>query len=106
MILIQDTEVLLLDEPTTFLDLAHQIEILDLLKQLNENTKKTIVIVLYELSQTSKYAHNLVCMKEGTIYSSGAVEEVFNENMIKDVFGIDSIIIQDPIRNKSMCIPK
>ena len=86
MALTQDTEVLLLDESTTYLDLAYQIEILELLKDLNKKTNKTIVIVIHELNQAARYADNFVCMKKGSIYSQGRVETVFTENMLKDVF--------------------
>ena len=106
MALTQDTDVLLLDEPTTYLDLAHQIEILELLKDLNNKTKKTIVIVIHELNHAARYAHHLVCMKKGNIYSQGEVEDVFNEDMLRDVFGVDSIVISDPITQRPMCIPK
>ncbi len=106
MALTQDTDILLLDEPTTYLDLAYQIEILELLKDLNNKTKKTIVIVIHELNQAARYADNLVCMKKGKIYSQGRVETVFNENMLRDVFGVDSIVIFDPITSRPMCIPK
>ena len=106
MALAQDTKVLFLDEPTTYLDLAYQIEILELLKDLNKKTKKTIVTVIHELNQAARYADNLVCMKKGKIYSQGRVETVFTENMLKDVFGVDSIVILDPITSRPMCIPK
>ena len=76
MALTQDTDVLLLDEPTTYLDLAHQIEILELLMDLNNKTKKTIVIVIHELNHAARYAHNIVCMKNGNIYSQGGVDDV------------------------------
>ena len=105
-LLLQNPDVLLLDEPTTYLDLAHQIEILELLKDLNNKTKKTIVIVIHELNHAARYAHNLVCMKQGNIYSQGEVEDVFNEDMLRDVFGVDSIVISDPITQRPMCIPK
>lgn len=106
MALAQDTEILLLDEPTTYLDLAYQIEILELLKNLNQKTKKTIVLVIHELNQASRYADNLVCMKKGQVYSQGKVKEVFNEKMLKEVFGINCIIMPDPITNRPMCISK
>ena len=105
MALTQNTDILLLDEPTTYLDLAYQIEILELLKDLNKKTKKTIVTVIHELNQAARYADNLVCMKKGKIYSQGRVETVFTENMLKDVFGVDSIVILDPITSRPMCIP-
>lgn len=106
MALTQNTDILLLDEPTTYLDLAYQIEILELLKDLNKKTKKTIVTVIHELNQAARYADNLVCMKKGKIYSQGRVETVFTENMLKDVFGVDSIVILDPITSRPMSIPK
>ena len=106
MTLAQETEIIMLDEPTTYLDLAYQIEILELLKDLNKKTKKTIVIVIHELNQAARYADNLVCMKNGKIYSKGKVHDIFNETMLKDVFGIDSIVIPDPITNRPMCIPR
>ena len=102
MALTQNTDILLLDEPTTYLDLAYQIEILELLKDLNKKTKKTIVTVIHELNQAARYADNLVCMKKGKIYSQGRVETVFTENMLKDVFGVDSIVILDPITSRPM----
>ena len=106
MALAQQTDILLLDEPTTYLDIAYQVEILELLKDLNKKTKKTIVIVIHELNQAARYADNLVCMKNGKIYSKGKVHDIFNETMLKDVFGIDSIVIPDPITNRPMCIPR
>lgn len=106
MVLTQDTDVLLLDEPTTYLDLAYQIEILNLLKELNEKTKKTIVMVIHELNQAARYAHHLICMRKGHIHSQGAVSEVFTAQMIEEVFGMKSIIIPDPITGKPMCIPQ
>ena len=105
MALAQETEVLLLDEPTTYLDLAYQIEILNLLKRLNSTTKKTIIMVLHELNQAARYADYLICMKKGIIHSEGKVEEVFNESMIREVFKIDSKIIDDPVTLKPMCVP-
>lgn len=105
MSLAQETDVLLLDEPTTYLDLAYQIEILNLLRKLNNTTKKTIIMVLHELNQAAKYADYLICMKKGRIQSQGRVEEIFNESMIREVFRIDSKIIDDPVTFKPMCVP-
>ena len=97
--------LLLLDEPTTYLDLSHQIEVLELLKELNRKFGKTIVIVHHELNQAAKYGDNLICMKSGQVYSTGTVDNVFNEKMLKEVFGVNAIIIDDPISNRPMCIP-
>lgn len=106
MVLTQGTDILLLDEPTTYLDLAYQIEILELLKDLNKKFGKTIVIVHHDLNQAAKYGDNLICMKKGKVYMDGNIEDVFNEKMLKEVFGVNAIIINDPISNKPMCIPK
>ena len=105
MALTQGTDILLLDEPTTYLDLSHQIEVLELLKELNRKFGKTIVIVHHELNQAAKYGDNLICMKSGKVYSTGTVDNVFNEKMLKEVFGVNAIIIDDPISNRPMCIP-
>ena len=105
MALTQGTDILLLDEPTTYLDLSHQIEVLELLKELNRKFGKTIVIVHHELNQAAKYGDNLICMKSGQVYSTGTVDNVFNEKMLKEVFGVNAIIIDDPISNRPMCIP-
>lgn len=106
MTLTQESDVVLLDEPTTYLDLAYQIETLELLRKLNKTTKKTIVIVLHELNQASRYADNLICMKKGKVYCEGKVEEVFDDNMIREVFGLNTLIIEDPVSKRPMCIPK
>lgn len=105
MALTQETDILFLDEPTTYLDLAYQIEILELLKNLNKTTGKTIVMVLHELNQASRYADHLISMKNGKIYSQGNVEKVFNSKMLEDVFGLNAKIIEDPIAYKPMCVP-
>ncbi|WP_017295674.1 ABC transporter ATP-binding protein [Geminocystis herdmanii] len=105
MTLAQNTEILLLDEPTTFLDLAHQIEVLDLLKELNHKLDRTIVIVLHELNLASRYADYLVAMKEGYIYAQGKPDAVMTPEIIKEVFNLDSHIILDPITNTPLCIP-
>lgn len=105
MTLAQNTEILLLDEPTTFLDLAHQIEVLDLLKELNHKLERTIIIVLHELNQAARYADYLVAMKEGYIYAKGKPEEVMTSEIIKEVFGLESHIISNPITNTPLCIP-
>ncbi|MBE9221207.1 ABC transporter ATP-binding protein [Cyanobacterium stanieri LEGE 03274] len=105
MTLAQNTEILLLDEPTTFLDLAHQIEVLDLLTELNHRLGRTIVIVLHELNQAARYADYLVAMKEGYIYVQGKPEEVMTTENIWEVFGLSAQIIADPVSNTPLCIP-
>lgn len=105
MTLAQDTDLLLLDEPTTYLDLAHQIDILDLLHTLNVDHGKTIVMVLHDLNLAARYAHHMIAMRNGAIHTQGAPAEIFNESMVKAVFGLDCRIIEDPIFGTPLCIP-
>lgn len=105
MALAQDTDILLLDEPTTFLDLAHQIEVLDLLYELNQTQGRTIVMVLHDLNQACRYADYLVVMQQGHIYTQGAPAEVMTEVMVEEVFGLKSSIVRDPVAGTPMCIP-
>ncbi len=105
MTLAQNTNTLLLDEPTTFLDLAHQIELLDLLYELNKTKERTIVMVLHDLNQACRYADHLVVIKGGEIYTQGIPELVITEKTIKEVFGLESKIIRDPVTGTPLCIP-
>lgn len=105
MALAQNTEILLLDEPTTFLDLAHQIEILDLLTELNETQNRTIVMVLHDLNQAARYADHLVVIEQGQIYDQGSPTQVMTEAMVHQVFGIESRIVPDPVVGTPMCVP-
>ena len=105
MTLAQETDTLLLDEPTTFLDLAHQIEVMDLLAELNARKGASIVVVLHDLNQAARYAHTLVVMKAGRIYAQGEPQEVMTAETLKEVFGLESCIIRDPVSGTPMCIP-
>lgn len=105
MTLAQNTDILLLDEPTTFLDLAHQIEVLDLLYDLNQSRQCTIVMVLHELNQACRYADFMIAMREGHIYAQGTPAEVMTEATVREVFGLESHIIQDPVAGTPLCIP-
>lgn len=105
MALAQDTEILLLDEPTTFLDLAHQIELLDLLYDLNHFQERTIVMVLHDLNQACRYGDNLIVLRDGQIVTQGHPEQVMTVGMVRLVFGLESQIIQDPVTGTPMCIP-
>ena len=91
MSLAQNTEVLLLDEPTTYLDIYHQIEILEVVKKLNEEHNITIVMV----NQAIKYSHNIVIMKNGSIVNEGSPSKIINENIIKDVYQVEGFIGKD-----------
>ncbi|MDZ8237671.1 ABC transporter ATP-binding protein [Nostoc sp. ChiQUE01b] len=105
MALAQDTDILLLDEPTTFLDLAHQIEVLDLLYELNQTQGRTIVMVLHDLNQACRYADYLVAVKDGRIFAAGEPKLVMTEDMVHEVFELESRIIPDPILGTPMCVP-
>ncbi|MEM9274134.1 MAG: ABC transporter ATP-binding protein [Cyanobacteria bacterium P01_F01_bin.143] len=105
MILAQDTDILLLDEPTTFLDLSHQIELLDLLAELQETKGKTIVMVLHDLNLACRYADYLVAIQQGKVYGTGTPDQVMTESMVKDVFNLECRIIADPLTETPMCIP-
>lgn len=96
MALAQDTPLILLDEPTTYLDMAHQLEILELLKTLNETEHKTIVLVIHDLNLAARFSDYLITMKDGKIYGEGNVEEIFTTRMLKDVFHLDALIQNDP----------
>ncbi len=105
MALAQGTDLLLLDEPTTYLDLAHQIEVLELLRSLNQQHKRTILMVLHDLNQAARYGDYLISISEGTIYKEGPPEEVFTEKMIEDVFRLSSTIIKNQVDQSPICIP-
>ena len=92
MSLAQNTKVLLLDEPTTYLDIYHQIEILEVVKSLNEKYNITIVMVLHDLNQAINYSHNIVIMKNGNLIKQGKATEVLNEQTIKDVYNVSGYI--------------
>ncbi|MEB3336212.1 MAG: ABC transporter ATP-binding protein [Leptolyngbyaceae bacterium] len=105
MTLAQDTTTLLLDEPTTFLDLAHQIEILDLLYEFNQTKASTVVMVLHDLNQACRYADYLVVMRQGQVFAQGAPRDVMTATLVSDVFGLESCIIPDPVSGTPLCVP-
>lgn len=105
MTLAQDTDTILLDEPTTYLDLTHQIEVLDLLFELNAQENRTIVMVLHDMNLACRYAHHLVAIKNGAVYGEGRPEDIMNEQLIQDVFGMSCQVAQDPVFGTPMCIP-
>jgi iron complex transport system ATP-binding protein len=102
--LAQETEMIFLDEPTTYLDMAHQLEILELLQKLNKVQGRTIVMVLHDLNQAARFADHLVALKDGEIIKTGTCEEVINREVLKSVFQIDAQIGKDPRTNKPMCV--
>ncbi|MEK4228242.1 ABC transporter ATP-binding protein [Solibacillus sp. FSL H8-0538] len=104
MALVQDTEIIFLDEPTTYLDLAHQLEILTLLQKLNETEKRTIVMVLHDLNHAARFSDFMVALSKGNLICSGTPEEVMTENVLKEVFNIDAYIGVDPRTSKPICL--
>ncbi|MBW3557871.1 MAG: ABC transporter ATP-binding protein [Actinobacteria bacterium] len=105
MALAQGTPILLLDEPTTFLDLAHQVEVLDLLGELNATEGRTVVLVLHDLNQACRYAHHLVAMAEGSIVAEGRPSEVVSEELVTKVFGLECRVVPDPVAGTPLVIP-
>jgi iron complex transport system ATP-binding protein len=105
MALAQETQIMLLDEPTTFLDIAHQIEILDLLVELNRGKGRTIVLVLHDLNHACRYAHHLVAMAQGQIIAEGLPADVVTPSLVRQVFDLDCCIIPDPVTGTPLVIP-
>ncbi|RVQ00850.1 ABC transporter ATP-binding protein [Sinorhizobium meliloti] len=105
MALAQQTEILLLDEPTTFLDINHQIEVLDLLTDLNSTRGTTVVMVLHDLNLAARYADHLVAIAGGRVHISGTPEEVLTEETVRHVFGLDSRVISDPTSGRPIMLP-
>lgn len=104
MALAQETEIIFLDEPTTYLDMAHQLEVLELLQKLNMEQGRTIVMVLHDLNQAARFADYMIALKDGQIVKAGNCEEVMTPNVLRDVFHIDAQIGRDPRTNKPMCL--
>ncbi|WP_129690003.1 ABC transporter ATP-binding protein [Gottfriedia acidiceleris] len=104
MVLAQQTPMLLLDEPTTYLDIAHQIELLELFKDLNQQGN-TLVAVLHDLNHAARYADNIIAMKDGQVIAQGDPREIITAKLVEEVFGLKCIIIDDPIANTPLVIP-
>ncbi|WP_457964186.1 ABC transporter ATP-binding protein [Arthrobacter sp. D1-29] len=105
MALAQETEVLLLDEPTTYLDLAHQVEVLDLVTDLNRRRGTTVAIVLHDLNLAARYADHVIAMKAGAVVALGAPGDVVTEELVREVFGLESRVIPDPVSGTPLIIP-
>ena len=105
MALAQETDLLLLDEPTTYLDVAHQIEMLDLLGDLNRRRGTTIVMVLHDLNLAARYADHLIAMKDGQIVAEGDPSTVVTEEIVRAVFGLGSRVITDPVSHTPLVVP-
>ncbi|WP_337033340.1 ABC transporter ATP-binding protein [Paenibacillus illinoisensis] len=105
MALAQETDILFLDEPTTFLDMAHQLEVLQLLEMLNETANRTIVMVVHDLNHASRYAHHMIGIKKGKAIATGSPVEVMNCDVLREVFNIEADIVIDPRSGVPLCLP-
>ena len=105
MTLAQQTELLLLDEPTTFLDLSHQVDVLDLLDELVAEHGRTVVMVLHDINQACRYADQLVAVRDGRVHAAGPPTVVVDDAFIRDVFGLDAQVIEDPVTGTPLCLP-
>lgn len=105
MLLAQDSQTMLLDEPTTYLDVAHQLEVLELVRALNRGEGRTLVLVLHDLNQAARYADHLVVMSRGAVAATGRPADVLTEPLLQDVFGLESRIIPDPVFGSPLIVP-
>ncbi|GAA1672810.1 ABC transporter ATP-binding protein [Microbacterium lacus] len=106
MALAQETDILLLDEPTTFLDLTHQIEVLDLLTDLNREQGTTIVMVLHDINLAARYADHLFALRDGRVVTGGRPAEVLTSELIRDVFELEALVVPDPVSGTPMVLPR
>jgi iron complex transport system ATP-binding protein len=105
MTLAQQTELLLLDEPTTFLDLAHQIDVLDLLDRLVAERGRKVVMVLHDINQACRYADQLVAVRAGRVHAAGAPADIVDAAFVHDVFGLEARVVEDPVAGTPLCLP-
>lgn len=105
MVLAQETPLLLLDEPTTWLDITHQIELMELMRDLNRQHGRTLVVVLHELNHACRYATHLIAMRDGQIVAQGKPSEIVTPALIEQVYGLKAMIISDPVAGTPMVIP-
>lgn len=105
MSLAQDTPVMLLDEPTTYLDIAHQLEVLDLLADLNTSRGTTVVMVIHDLNHAAHFAHHVVALHDGRVHAAGSPRDVLTEQLVQDVFGVGSVVLDHPVTSAPLCLP-
>jgi iron complex transport system ATP-binding protein len=105
MALAQGTDLVLLDEPTTFLDLAHQVDVLDLVERLNTEAGRTVVMVLHDLNMAARYAQRLIAMRAGRIIAAGTPREVLTESLLQEVFELDARVLTDPVAGTPLIVP-
>jgi iron complex transport system ATP-binding protein len=106
MALAQQTELLLLDEPTTYLDLAHQVEVLDLIADLNATRGRTVVMVLHDLNHAARYAHHIIAMKEGRVVAEGPPQDVVTAEFVEAVFGLACVVVPCPVTGRPLVVPR
>ena len=105
MALAQETETLILDEPTTFLDMAHQLEVLQLLDRLNREEGRTILMVLHDLNNAARYSHQVVALSRGRVFDAGTPQDVVTPHLLREVFGVEADVVSDPRTGVPLCIP-
>ena len=103
MVVAQDTDVVMFDEPTTYLDMSHQVELMKLIQQMNAKGK-TVVVVLHDLNQACRYCDHLVVLKHGEIVEEGSPDEVMTQTLLNDVFDLKANVFRDPVSNTPMCV--
>ncbi|HEX4501480.1 MAG TPA: iron-enterobactin ABC transporter ATP-binding protein [Scandinavium sp.] len=105
MVLAQETAIMLLDEPTTWLDISHQIDLLELLSELNREQSYTLAAVLHDLNQACRYATHLIALRDGKIIAEGAPREIVTAELIERIYGLRSLIIDDPVAGTPLVVP-
>ncbi|WP_425278964.1 ABC transporter ATP-binding protein [Corynebacterium bovis] len=105
MVLAQHTDILFLDEPTTFLDLSHSIEILDLVADLRSALNRTVVMVLHDLNLAVRYSDHLIVMRDGAVVATGAPGDIITADLLKDVFDLDAVVVDDPVTGGPLIVP-
>jgi iron complex transport system ATP-binding protein len=104
MALAQETPILLLDEPTTFLDIAHQIELLELFRRLHKEGR-TLVAVLHDLNHAARYATHIIAMKDGQVVAEGEPKDIVTAGLVREVFGLDCVVVPDPVAGSPLVVP-
>ncbi|RVW04235.1 ABC transporter ATP-binding protein [Rhodococcus xishaensis] len=105
MALAQGTELLLLDEPTTYLDLSHSVEVLDLVDRMHEEMGRTVIMVLHDLNLAVRYSDHLIAMAQGRIVASGKPQDVISSELLAEVFGLEATVIEDPVSDRPLIVP-
>ena len=105
MAVAQQTDLLLLDEPTTYLDMAHQLDVLELVATLNRDRARTVVMVLHDLNLACRYAHHIVAVRDGEIVAEGSPAEVVTADLLREVFSVEASILTDPVNGTPVIVP-